>query len=227
MGTIPNGEFSTTTWINYLLIPPRDPREAPAAIRTRRKARVDIAKRENQIVELRLRNTSFAEIGRTVGVSKVSAIKAFYKALRRNIDQDIQTHHRAELGKLDMEETNVWRAMDANKEDWRAQMSGTAQLRGIHVRRAKLLGLDAPTKLDVRGLYRTGIDEISAERQARRAVLEALPIEEQRRIYDVFYQARLCAQAGDFSQPAIETTVNNGPDHRNGADERDDADNAT
>jgi len=126
-----------------------------------------------------------------------------------------------------MEETNVWRAMDANKEDWRAQMSGTAQLRGIHVRRAKLLGLDAPTKLDVRGLYRTGIDEISAERQARRAVLEALPIEEQRRIYDVFYQARLRAQAGDFSQPAIETTVNNGPGHRNGADERDDADNAT
>ena len=47
------------------------------------------------------------------------------------------------------------------------------------------------------------------------------------RIYDVFYQARLRAQAGDFSQPAIETTVNNGPDHRNGADERDDADNAT
>jgi len=43
---------------------------------------------------------------------------------------------------------------------------------------AKLLGLDAPTKLDVRGLNRTGTYEISAERQARRAVLEALPIEE-------------------------------------------------
>jgi hypothetical protein len=71
-----------------------------------------------------------------------------------------------------MEETNVWRAMDANKEDWRAQMSGTAQLRGIHVRRAKLLGLDAPTKLDVRGLYRTGIDEIS-ERQALGIGLDA------------------------------------------------------
>jgi hypothetical protein len=54
-------------------------------------------------------------------------------------------------------------------------MSGTAQLLGIHVRRAKLLGLDAPTKLDVRGLYQSGTDEISAERQARRAVLEALP----------------------------------------------------
>ena len=113
------------------------------------------------------------------------------------------------------------------KDNPKARAAGLAALNRIHIRRARLLGLDAPTKLDVRGLYRTGIDEISAERQARRAVLEALPIEEQRRIYDVFYQARLRAQAGDFSQPAIETTVNNGPDHRNGADERDDADNAT
>jgi hypothetical protein len=44
-----------------------------------------------------------------------------------------------------MEKANVWRAMDANKADWKAQMAGTAQLRGIHIRRAKLLGLDAPT----------------------------------------------------------------------------------
>ena len=101
-------------------------------------------------------------------------------------------------------------------------MSGTAQLRGIHVRRSKLLGLDAPTKLDVRGLYRTGIDEISAERQARRAVLEALPIEEQRRIFEVFYQARKRVEAGDFSQPAIETTVNNGSNQRSAPDESDD-----
>jgi hypothetical protein len=98
-------------------------------------------------------------------------------------------------------------------------MSGTAQLGGIHVRRAKLLGLDAPTKLDVRGLYRTGTDEISAERQARRAVLEALPIEEQRHIFEVFYQARKRVEAGDLSQPAIETTVNNGSNQRSAPDE--------
>src|ERR1700730_1713477 len=65
-------------------------------------AKVDIAKRENQIVELRLRNISFAAIGRAVGVSKTAAIKAFYKALRRNTDQDISTHHRSELAKLEM-----------------------------------------------------------------------------------------------------------------------------
>jgi hypothetical protein len=57
---------------------------------------------------------------------------------------DIQTHHRGELGKLEMEEAKVWRAMDANKENWQAQMAGTAQLHGgIHIRRAKLLDVSA------------------------------------------------------------------------------------
>jgi hypothetical protein len=113
-----------------------------------------------------------------------------------------------------MEEANVWRAMDANKENWQAQMAGTAQLRGIHIRRAKLLGLDAPTKLDVSGIYQRGGADIEAEQRARDAVLEALPIEEQRRLYDIFHQARLRAAAGNLSQPAIETTLSDGSDHR-------------
>ena len=119
-----------------------------------------------------------------------------------------------ELAKLDMEETNVWREIDANKEDWRAQMAGTAQLRGIHIRRAKLLGLDAPSNLDVSGIYQRGGADIEAEQRAREAVIEALPIEEQRRIYELFYQAGLRAAAGDLSQPVIEATVSNGPDNR-------------
>jgi hypothetical protein len=46
----------------------------------------------------------------SLAFTRQSAHRAFLKALRRNTDQDIQTHHRAELGKLDMEETNVWQA---------------------------------------------------------------------------------------------------------------------
>jgi hypothetical protein len=185
-------------------------------------AKAAVAKREQQIVELRLRNISFTAIGRAVGVSKQAAARAFHKALRRNTDQDISTHHRSELAKLEMEETRYWQALDTHKENWQAVAALSGSLNRIHTRRARLLGLDAPTKLDVSGIYKRGGDEVSAERQARRAVLEALPIEEQRRIYEVFYQARKRAEAGDFSQPAIETTVNNGPDHRNGADEPDD-----
>jgi len=64
------------------------------------------------------------------------------------------------------------------------------------------------------GVYQRGGTDLHAEQLAREAVIEALPIEEQRRIYELFYQAGLRAKAGDFSQPAIATTVSNGSDNR-------------
>jgi hypothetical protein len=108
------------------------------------------------------------------------------------------------MGQLRMEATNIWRLMELteNKNDWRAQSALQDRLMRIHIRHAKLLGLDAPTKLDVSGIYQRGGADLEAEQRAREAVIEALPIEEQRRIYD-FYQAGLRAKAGDLSQPAI------------------------
>jgi hypothetical protein len=174
-------------------------------------AKADIARRQHQIVALALRGVPFHEIGRVIGIGRVSAWKAFKKALHRQTNQDIQTHHRIELAELDMEKANVWRAMDANKEDWRAQMSGTAQLNRIHIRRAHLLGLDAPTKLDVSGIYRVGTDELSEERRETERAWQSLPIEERARIYDAFDAARKRLSA------PIETTamVTLGPDNRN------------
>jgi len=68
------------------------------------------------------------------------------------------------------------------------------------------LGLDAPQKLDIRALYKTGDDELTAERIARRRVLEALPIEEQVRLYEIFETAKKRTAAGLFAEPiAIET----------------------
>src|ERR1700722_8556953 len=81
-------------------------------------ARIDIARREEQIVALRLRRIPFSAIARTVGVNKSNPIRAFNKALRRNTDQNISTHHRSELAELEAEQANVWRAMDANKDNW-------------------------------------------------------------------------------------------------------------
>src|ERR1700719_54931 len=173
-------------------------------------ARIDHVARENQIVELRLRNISFAAIGRAVGFSKTAAIKAFYKALRRNTDQDISTHHRSELAKLEMEETRLWQALDTHKESWQATATCMSGLNRIHVRRARLLGLDAPTKLDVRGLYRTGTDEGSAEQLENERVWQSLPVEEQIRIYEALTGAQKRLPA------PIETTatVTSGPDNR-------------
>ena len=181
-------------------------------------AKVDIAKREERIVALRLRRVPFTEIGRAVGVSRQAAQKAFYKALRRNTDQDIHTYHRSELAELDIEQTAAWEVIDAAKDDWKAKTAGLAALSRIHIRRARLLGLDAPQKLDLRDIYRSGSDELSAERSrlSQEAILEALPIDEQVRWYEVFTEARKRAEAGDFSGRVIETTVSRGTEHRTG-----------
>jgi hypothetical protein len=48
----------------------------------------------------------------------------------------------------------------------------------IHIQRAHLLGLDAPTKLDVRGIYRTGDSEMSEERRETERAWLSLPREE-------------------------------------------------
>jgi len=180
------------------------------------RAKVDIAKREQQIVALKLRGIVATEIARVIGISRRAVHAAFNKALRRQTEDALDAWHRTELGGLAMEATNIWRLMDIseNKNDWKAQAALEDRLMRIHIRRAKLLGLDAPTKLDVSGIYQRGGADLETEQRAREAVIEALPIEERRRIYELFYQAGLRAQAGDFSQPTIATTVTDGSDSR-------------
>jgi hypothetical protein len=93
-----------------------EPTKRPAGGDTRTpQAKEVIAKREQQIVALRLRHHSFTAIGRAVGVTKQSARTAFNKALRRNTDQDIQTFHRSELAELDAEASAAWELTDTDQ----------------------------------------------------------------------------------------------------------------
>ena len=121
-----------------------------------------------------------------------------------------------------MEAANIWRLMDRtdNKDDWRAQASLQDRLMRIHIRRAHLLGLDAPTRLDVRGIYRTGDSELSEERLETERAWLSLPPEERARIYDTFDDARKRLNA------PIETTgtVTLGHDDRNLDDDNSDDD---
>jgi hypothetical protein len=164
----------------------------------------------HRLETLRLRHHSFAAIGRVIGITKQSAQTAFRKALRRNTDQDIQTVHRHELAELDIETAAAWELTDV-KDNWKARAAGLAALNRIHIRRARLLGLDAPTKLDVSGIYCTGADELSDERRETERAWQSLPNEERARIYDAFDAARKRLNA------PIETTatVTIGSDNRN------------
>jgi hypothetical protein len=196
-------------------LPNEDSRRPEGGDKRSPAAKVDIAKREEQIVSLRLRGLPFWEIGRTTGISKQAAVKAFQKALRRNTDFDIQSYHRSELAKLDLEEANVWRVMDANKDKPKVQFDGTAQLRGIHTRRAKLLGLDAPAKLDVRAIYATGQGDVTAARMARQAAIERLSLADQEQLAEL-YDRMDENSAADATKPAqltAETTNGNGSGH--------------
>ena len=142
-----------------------------------------------------------------VGISKQNAQKAFIRALHRATEADFQTHHRSELAELEAEARVAWEMVDV-KDNPKTRASGLTILNRIHIRRAKLLGLDAPTKLDVAAFYARGTDQFSEERLARQAVLAALPREEQERIYDMFAAARRRA-AGIIETTAV--SVINGP----------------
>jgi DNA-binding NarL/FixJ family response regulator len=76
------------------------------------RAKVDIAKREQQIVALKLRGIAAPEIARVIGISRQAVNAAFNKALRRQTEDALDAWHRTELGGLAMEATNIWRLMD-------------------------------------------------------------------------------------------------------------------
>ena len=71
---------------------------------------------------------------------------------------------------------------------------------GVTLEDEDALGLDAPTKLDVSGIYQRGGADIEAEQRAREAVIEALPIEEQRRIPMLRWQFLNIVRARSSSQ---------------------------
>jgi hypothetical protein len=66
----------------------------------------------------------------------------------------------------------------ANENNPKIQLAGLDRLNRVHIRRSRLLGLDAPQKLDIQGMYRTGTEEMSAARLEHQRLLEAMTLEE-------------------------------------------------
>jgi len=117
--------------------------------------KVDAARREEQVVALRLRGHPFSAIATEVGVTQAAVQKIFTRALARKTNKDLETYHRTEVAALGLQEAEIWRILDApeNQNNVRCVLSCTDQLIRIHVRRARLLGLDAPRTLDVQAIY--------------------------------------------------------------------------
>lgn len=105
---------------------------------------IDARERERQVLELRRDGLTFDAIARRLGYSDPSgAYHAFQRALARITEEPAQEVRRLELERLD------W--MFECLRDAIAKGRGYAIEKGIMImdRRARLLGLDAPTKHQV------------------------------------------------------------------------------
>jgi len=95
-----------------------------------------------QALEMRKKGESFPAIAKSLGYATMSgAYNAVMSAIKRTLQEPADEVRQLELARLDALLSAAWKAAMAN--------DGDAQYRvlAIMARRAKLLGLDAPTKI--------------------------------------------------------------------------------
>jgi hypothetical protein len=109
------------------------------------------AERRAQIFEYVKAGSSYRDIGRKFGVSHVTIVRDVRRtleALQRTAIHDLELYRQLELVRLDQLLQGVWvAAVEGNP-------GAVALALRILERRAKLLGLDAPTKIDIEARVR-------------------------------------------------------------------------
>lgn len=112
-----------------------------------RQRKTEIAERRRNVASLYLRHITQEEIAKSMGVSQVTIsrdIKKLTEQWMKEANADITTRKARELAELDDMEKDA--ALEFNKSKrpdwWNARIKAKE-------RRAKLLGLDAPTKQDI------------------------------------------------------------------------------
>ena len=118
--------------------------------------------KEREIVELRTEGYVWREIADQVGMSTAGVYKAYNRAMTRVIAPSIEEHRELELDRLDILQRTYWQpAVNGNLR------AADYVLRVID-KRAKLLGLDAPLKVQAEVVTYDGSDlDREVERVAR------------------------------------------------------------
>jgi hypothetical protein len=118
--------------------------------------------REREIVELRTEGYVWREIAVQVGMSTAGVYKAYNRAMTRVITPAVNEHRELELDRLDILQRTYWQpAVNGNLR------AADFVLRVID-KRAKLLGLDAPLKVQAEVVTYDGSDlDAEVERFAR------------------------------------------------------------
>src|SRR6476659_5227234 len=129
---------------------------------------ITTAERRARVVELRRERKSFAEIGAALGVSVQRAHTIYREALAAIPAQHVEEHRAEELALID-DAINDLLDLARDHSMPRTAVEAWTSIRGWAERKAKLLGLDAPTQVVLT------MDTIEAEIRRLEAELACQP----------------------------------------------------
>lgn len=126
-------------------------------IRTGTKA-IETAEKERQALELKLAGFDLSQIAGQLGYTHASAAqKAIKRALRKTIQEPADELRVIELRRLDKMQAGLWRKAIAG------DVFAVDRVIKIMDRRAKLLGLDAPLKINLDVLIQQAADQFDLD----------------------------------------------------------------
>ena len=112
---------------------------------TRADQRLTVAERRARVIALRRNRVSFEDIGRALGISKQRAHQIYIKALAEIPAAEIGEHRAEELTLIDDAIRDLLRLARDHARP-RTAVEAWNAIRGWSERKAKLLGLDAPSR---------------------------------------------------------------------------------
>lgn len=110
---------------------------------------IEDQERRAQVVAMRRARLSFAEIGRRLDISGQRAGQLYRLALAEVPAQQIEEHRAEELDLIDTAVNRLLALAADGSVSPRTRIEAWNSIRGWAERKAKLLGLDAPTKHEV------------------------------------------------------------------------------
>ena len=138
------------------------------------KVNPDTIEKEKKVLELRRGGLTFDLIAERVGYASASgAHKAYLKACSRIVYEDVVEVRNAEMDRLDIAQAAIWGDV-INGVDAPTRARAVLALMKIMERRARLLGLDMPTKAQVEvNIYER--DTVDEEVRRLVALLDSQP----------------------------------------------------
>jgi hypothetical protein len=127
----------------------------------------ELVDREKQIIELRIEGFTWRQIAEQTQMSPAGALKAYNRAMIRTLKPASEELRELELDRLDTLQQTYWQpAVNGNLR------AADFILRVID-KRAKILGLDAPTKIQAEVVTYDGGTNLDAEVEAIARLIDA------------------------------------------------------